>query len=128
MSIYLIMLIICLIVGIIFFIISACNSFENVVIFYIWIGAAFIAVVLGITLISNYFNLKNEMIRQNKERAQIIYQIEHITDSSDKVKLNEWILTYNDWVNDINTNKEMYGIFSWYYTFDMTNHTIINLV
>lgn len=74
------------------------------------------------------FSLKKEMIRQNKERQQIIYQIEHITEDSDRVKLNEWILTYNDWVNDVNTSKEMYGWASWYYSVDMSEHTIIELV
>jgi hypothetical protein len=68
------------------------------------------------------------MLRQHKERQQIIYQIEHMSETSDKVKLNEWILTYNDWVNDVNTNKEIYGWASWYYSVDMSEHTIIELV
>lgn len=73
-------------------------------------------------------SLKKEAVRQEKEREQIIYQIENISEDTDKIKLNEWILTYNDWVNDINTSKETFGWFSWYYSFDMTKHSIIELV
>lgn len=51
-----------------------------------------------------------------------------MTEDTDKIKLNEWILTYNDWVNDVNTNIETYGWFSWYWSFDMSEYTIINLV
>lgn len=87
-----------------------------------------IAFTLLIISVAQYVLLKKEAIRQEKEREQIIYQIENLNKDSDKIKLNEWILTYNDWVNDINTSKEMYDWFSWYYDFDMTNHTIINLV
>ena len=73
-------------------------------------------------------SLKQLMIRQNKEREQIVFQINNLNDNSDKVKINEWILTYNDWINDVNTSKEFFGFWSWYYSFDMTNHTIIILV
>lgn len=73
-------------------------------------------------------SLKKEAVRQEKEREQIIYQIDNISEDTDKIKLNEWILTYNDWVNDINTSKETFGWFSWYYSFDMTKHSIIELV
>lgn len=68
------------------------------------------------------------MIISIQEREQIVYQIENLTEENDKIKLNEWILTYNDWVNDINTSKETFGWFSWYRDFDMTEHTIIDLV
>jgi hypothetical protein len=86
--------------------------------------------VLGcaIAAIIQPFSLKKEAIRQEKERQQILYQVEHLTESSDKVKLNEWILSYNDWVNDINTGKEMWGWVSWHDKFDMSNHGIIPLV
>ena len=89
---------------------------------------AFTIIVCGTIAIMCPLKVKKEMIRQNKERQQILYQIENITSESDRVKLNEWILTYNDWVNDVNTSKEMYGWFSWYRTVDMSNHTIIELV
>lgn len=72
--------------------------------------------------------LKNEAVRQEMEREQIVYQIENMDENTDKVKLNEWILTYNDWVNDVNANKETFGWFSWYYSFDMSDHEIIYLV
>lgn len=88
----------------------------------------FATLIFLIVAIAQPISLKNEAIRQEKEREQIEYQIENLTEDSDKIKLNEWILTYNDWVNDVNTSKEAYGWFSWYYTFDMTNHTIIELV
>ena len=91
-----------------------------------------ICVLTGITMlvvsIVQPISLKKEMARQDKERQQIIYQIENLTDANDKVKLNEWILTYNDWVNDVNTSKECFGWFSWYYTVDMSGHTVIQLV
>ena len=86
------------------------------------------AFVLLIVAIAQPISIRQEEIRQDKEREQIVYQIENLTEESDKIKLNEWILTYNDWVNDINTSKEVYGWFSWYRDFDMTEHTIINLV
>lgn len=86
------------------------------------------ALVFLIVAIAQPISIRQEEIRQDKEREQIVYQIENLTEESDKIKLNEWILTYNDWVNDINTSKEAYGWFSWYRDFDMTEHTIINLV
>lgn len=87
-----------------------------------------ITFILFILTIAQFISLKKEALRQEKEREQIVYQIKNLTENSDKIKLNEWILTYNDWVNDVNTSKEVYGWFSWYYDFDMTNHTIIDLV
>ena len=78
--------------------------------------------------IAQPISIKKELLRQEKERQQILYQIDNMNENSDKVKLNEWILTYNDWVNDINTNKEIYGWASWYYSVDMSEHTIIELV
>lgn len=87
--------------------------------------AIFICLLIGITQSAQ---LKNEALRQEKERAQIIYQIDNMTEDTDKIKLNEWILTYNDWVNDINADKEAFGWFSWYCSFDMSEHKIIDLV
>ncbi len=87
-----------------------------------------IALVFLIIAIAQPISIRQEEIRQDKEREQIVYQIENLTEESDKIKLNEWILTYNDWVNDINTSKEVYGWFSWYRDFDMIEHTIIDLV
>ena len=84
--------------------------------------------VFAITSIIQPILIRKEMLRQNKERQQIIYQIENLTETSDKIKLNEWILTYNDWVNDVNTSKEIYGWASWYYSVDMSEHKIIELV
>lgn len=95
---------------------------------YGYIIAGIIALVFLIIAIAQPIALKNEAIRQEKEREQIEYQIENLTEENDKIKLNEWILTYNDWVNDVNTSKEVYGWFSWYRDFDMTEHTIIDLV
>lgn len=90
--------------------------------------AGCVAVVCLIIGIVQPIELKSEAIRQEKEREQIVYQIENMTEDTDKIKLNEWILTYNDWVNDVNTSKEVYGWFSWYWSFDMSEHEIINLV
>ena len=87
-----------------------------------------LTIIIFVVAIIQSTTLKNKAIRQEKEREQIEFQIENLTEDSDKIKLNEWILTYNDWVNDVNTSKEVWGWFSWYYYFDMTNHTIIPLV
>lgn len=87
--------------------------------------AILICLIIGIT---QSVQLKNDALRQAKERDQIIYQIDNMTEETDKIKLNEWILTYNDWVNDVNANKEAFGWFSWYWSLDMSEHKIINLV
>ena len=87
-----------------------------------------LAITFMIIAIAQPIFLKSEALRQEKEKQQIVYQIENLTEDSDKIKLNERILTYNDWINDVNTSKEVYGWFSWYRDFDMTKHTIIDLV
>ena len=91
------------------------------------LGAMMFAIFIFVGIV-NKADIKETGIRQLKEREQIVYQIEHLTEDSDKIKLNEWILTYNDWVNDVNTNKETFGWFSWYKDLDMSNHSIIDLV
>ena len=88
-------------------------------------SAVIVCLIIGI---AQPISLKSEAIRQEKERDQIVYQIENMTEDTDKIKLNEWILTYNDWVNDVNANKEALGWFSWYWSLDMSEHKIINLV
>ena len=67
-------------------------------------------------------------IRMLKERQQILYQIENIKPDTDKIKLNKWILTYNDWINDILAEKETFGWFAWHNAINMNNHEYINLV
>ena len=89
--------------------------------------AIFIPVMCAISIIQP-LQLKNEALRQEKERQQIIYQIQNLDNNKDKIKLNEWILTYNDWVNDVNTEKQIYGWFAWHRDFDMSEHIIIDLV
>ena len=89
---------------------------------------AIITFICMLAWIIQIIDLKQENIRQTAEREQILYQVENLTDDKDKVKLNEWILSYNDWVNDINAEKQAYGWLAWHYTFDMSNHTIIDLV
>ena len=89
---------------------------------------AVITFICMLAWIIQIIDLKQENIRQTAEREQILYQVENLTDDKDKVKLNEWILSYNDWVNDINAEKQAYGWLAWHYTFDMSNHTIIDLV
>lgn len=89
---------------------------------------AIITFICILAWIIQIIDLKQENIRQTAEREQILYQVENLTDDKDKVKLNEWILSYNDWVNDVNAEKQAYGWLAWHYTFDMSNHTIIDLV
>lgn len=93
-------------------------------------GITFIClfIIFFFIAIAQPISIKQELLRQEKERQQILYQIDNMNENSDKVKLNEWILTYNDWVNDVNTSKEIYGWASWYYSVDMSEHTIIELV
>lgn len=128
MSIWLILTIIC-ILGIIPAIVWGIKvEWDNL----FGIGLTFILgaciIVFSIVSIVQPISIKKELLRQNKERQQILYQIENLEEDSDRVKLNEWILTYNDWVNDVNTSKELYGFASWYYKVDMSKHTIIDLV
>ena len=125
MTIFWVLFIVC-VVATIPFIVWQIKSSEFAWLGYVTFGmTAFIFLIVAIT---QPIALKNEAIRQEKEREQIEYQIENLTEENDKIKLNEWILTYNDWVNDINTSKETFGWFSWYRDFDMTEHTIIDLV
>ena len=37
----------------------------------------------------NNISVKKTEIRQLKEREQIVYQVKHLTEDSDKIKLNE---------------------------------------
>lgn len=86
---------------------------------------------IGISLILvivQPIKLNQERNRMLKEKQQIEYQIEHLTQDKDKIKLNEWILDYNDWVNDVNAEKESYGWFAWHWNFDMSEFEIIDLV
>lgn len=125
MTIFWVLFIVC-VVATIPFIVWQIKGSEFAFLGYIMTGM--IAFIFLIVAIAQPIALKNEAIRQEKEREQIEYQIENLTEENDKIKLNEWILTYNDWVNDINTSKETFGWFSWYRDFDMTEHTIIDLV
>lgn len=92
------------------------------------IAVASVLVTFAIFAVAVSIRIKKELVRQEKEREQILYQVENLTEDKDKIKLNEWILTYNDWVNDVNTSKETLGWFSIYYYTDMSEHTIIDLV
>ena len=128
MNIWFIIGILCTIVMIIGIIVGIKSNWDSLasqlmVIF----GGVLLIMFISVGIVNNV-SVKNAEIRQLKEREQIVYQVEHLTENSDKIKLNEWILTYNDWVNDVNTDKEMFGWFSWYRDLDMSNHTIIDLV
>lgn len=128
MNIWFIIGILCTIVMIIGIIVGIKSNWDSLasqlmVIF----GGVLLIMFISVGIVNNV-SVKNTEIRQLKEREQIVYQVEHLTEDSDKIKLNEWILTYNDWVNDVNTDKEMFGWFSWYRDLDMSNHTIIDLV
>lgn len=128
MSIYLIIGLVSLVVLLGFIVWGVKTEWESTFVNMAIIVLVCLVLVFGIIGIFQSFSLRKEMIRQEKERQQIVYQIENIKEDSDRVKLNEWILTYNDWVNDVNTSKEMFGLFSWYHTVDMSKHTIIPLV
>lgn len=122
--VFLIVFAVILIIGIILYF---ATNFEDTGLTLIFIAgtAVFACLVLGII---QAVTLKQDAIEYRNEREQIVYQIENMTEDTDKIKLNEWILTYNDWVNEINSSKEAFGWFSWYWSFDMSEHTIINLV
>lgn len=106
-----------------------CGNDETGSIFrYIAGAVASLLFIFAISAVRVSIKIKKEVVRQEKEREQILYQVENLTEDKDKIKLNEWILTYNDWVNDVNTSKETWGWFSIYYYTDMSEHTIIDLV
>lgn len=94
---------------------------------YVGAFAAILAIIAFAMAIHQPIDLRRTESRQKKERQQIEQQIAILDETKDKVKLNEWILTYNDWINDVNTSKETWGWFSWYRDFDMTEHKIIEL-
>lgn len=128
MNIWFIIGILCTIVLIIGIIVGIKSSWDSLAsILMVVFGSISIIAFISVGIWNNV-SVKKTEIRQLKEREQIIYQVEHLTEDSDKIKLNEWILTYNDWVNDVNTNKEIYGWFSWYKDLDMSEHSIIDLV
>ena len=122
--VFLIVFAVVLIIGIILYF---ATNFEGTGLAFILIAgvAVFTCLVVGII---QTVTLKQDAIEYRNEREQIVYQIENMTEDTDKIKLNEWILTYNDWVNEINSSKEAFGWFSWYWSFDMSEHEIINLV
>lgn len=128
MSIWWILVIVLSVISIFTFILCKIDGFANEFIIMSLVTTIILVILFASIGIGQPIVVKQELLRQNKERQQILYQVEHITEDSDRVKLNEWILTYNDWVNDVNTSKEMYGFASRYHSVDMSEHTIINLV
>ena len=104
------------------------NGWYDDWIMWLLIASASLLIIFVSVLICNVVELKKEQVRQTKEREQILYQVEHLSEGKEKTKLNEWILTYNDWVNDINTEKETFGWFAWHSNFDMSKHQTIDLV
>ena len=128
MNIWIILAIICVVAVIIGIIIGIKIEWDNLCVQIITIICSVFFILFITMSIHNNVDVKNTEIRYLKEREQIIYQIEHLTENSDKIKLNEWILTYNDWINDINSDKETYGYLSWYNNLDMSKHKIIDLV
>lgn len=122
--VFLIVFAVVLIIGIILYF---ATNFENTGLALIFIAGVAVCICLAVGIIQTV-TLKQDAIEYRNEREQIVYQIENMTEDTDKIKLNEWILTYNDWVNEINSSKEAFGWFSWYWSFDMSEHTIISLV
>lgn len=122
--VFLIVFAVVLIIGIILYF---ATNFEGTGLAFILIAGAAVFTCLVVGIIQAV-TLKQDAIEYRNEREQIVYQIENMTEDTDKIKLNEWILTYNDWVNEVNSNKEAFGWFSWYWSFDMSEHEIINLV
>lgn len=127
MTIWILLTIIMSVATAIFVVWGIISEWDGIPFVWSWICGLLLACV-GIIAITQKVEIRTEMLRQSKERQQILYQIDNITSESDRVKLNEWILTYNDWVNDVTTNQELYGWFSFYSGVDMSEHTIIELV
>lgn len=126
MTIWWVLVIVCAIVGIAGIVWYQKDSWSDGGI-YLAVTGIMLGIIFLIVAIIQPIDVRQTGVRQLKEREQILYQIENLETVEDKVKLNEWILTYNDWVNDVNTSKEVYGWFSWHYNFDMSEHTVIDL-
>lgn len=90
-------------------------------------GAVFLYTLVG--AIAQPIDLRQQAIYQTSEREQILLESDRLPELTEywKARLNERIETYNHWVNEVNTSKKK-GWFSYYYNFDMTNHTIIGAV
>ena len=127
MTIWILLTIIMSVVTVIFVVWGIISEWDGIPFVWSWICGLLLGCV-GIIAFTQKVEIRTEMLRQYKERQQILYQIDNITSESDRVKLNEWILTYNDWVNDVTTSQELYGWFSWYSGVNMSEHTIIELV
>lgn len=127
MTIWIILLIAAGILSSVFFICGMIKEWDGIWGYLLFLQVCAFVIVL-VTAIAQAVDVRKTDIRYRKEREQILYQIDHLTPETDKIKLNEWILSYNDWVNDINSDKETFGIFSWNYNLDMSEHEIIQLV
>lgn len=86
-----------------------------------------LCIIFGLITALQPLTLREEMLTHSKERQQIIYQIENLKETTNTLALNEAILKYNSWVDEVNLNKEIYGWASWYHSVDMSEHTIIKL-
>lgn len=127
MTIWVYLLIVAGILSLVFFICGMVKEWDGIWGCLLFLQVCAFVIVL-IVAILQAVAVRETDIRYKKEREQILFQIDHLKPETDKIKLNEWILSYNDWVNDINSGKETWGIFDWYYGFDMSRHEIIQLV
>jgi len=100
----------------------------NDILCLITILGSFLSVLFFAIAILQPLYLNATAVQKIKEREGIVFQTQNLSEYGDRVKLNEWILTYNDWILEINARKEVWGWTSWYYNFDMTSHTLILLV
>lgn len=87
------------------------------------ISTGVVATALIGILICGQCKLKVEAVRQDKERDYLTF-LRDVPDL-EKNSINERILNYNAWINDVNAEKEALGWFAWHCNFDMTNHNYI---
>lgn len=77
---------------------------------------------------SQHRNLKKLQTIKRLERAQILYQIAMIDKDTNVDKLNEWVYSYNQWIIQIESDKQARGYFSYYQPLNMGEHKFIMFV
>lgn len=91
---------------------------------------SFSSLMLLIVSICQPISLGKERIKMGYERDLIIYQISLVCDepSKDRVALDNRILEYDSWINEIEVEQDVYGWYAWHWGFDMSEFYLIPVV